>query len=75
MRSTIDIQPNEAGTFDVLVEGDHYGRYPTKPEAITAAREAAGDEPSYAVIIRDFTTMGEGRTAAGVPFAIVGRKA
>lgn len=68
----IDIQPNDAGTFDVLVNGDHHMRCSTRPHAIAAARNAAGTNP--AVTIRDFTTMGEGRTAAGVPFAIVPRR-
>ena len=66
----IDIQPNEAGTFDVLVNGDHHERCATHAEAITSARAAA----NAATLIRDFTTMGEGRTAAGVPFAIVPRR-
>ena len=70
--NTIDIQHGTPSGFDVLVDGDHYGRYPAKPEAIKAAREAAGDAPRYDVVrIRDFTAMGEGRTTAGVPFAIV----
>ncbi|MBP9033794.1 MAG: hypothetical protein KBG29_07860 [Pseudomonadales bacterium] len=68
----IDIQPNEAGTFDVLVNGEHYGRYPTKPETIAAAREATNGQTN--VTIRDFTAIGEGRTTAGVPFAIVPRR-
>ena len=60
--------------YDVLINGDHHEHVATHGEAIASARAAAGDAPRYDVRIRDFTTMGEGRTASGVPFAIIPRK-
>lgn len=74
MRDLIDIQPSLTGRYDVLVNGDHYATADTRDAAYATAREAAGKAPRYALTIRDFTTMGEHRTAAGVPFAIVPRK-
>lgn len=72
--NNIDIQHGRPSGFDVLINGDHHEHVATHGEAYASARAAAGDAPRYDVRIRDFTQAGEGRSAGGVPYAIVARR-
>lgn len=68
MQHKVDIQRTSAmqpAGYDVFVDGDHYLSYHTHAEALTGAREAAG-ETNGDVLIRDYT-----RPFAGKRFTII----
>lgn len=53
MQHKIDVQTAENGAVDVLINGDHWNRFPFKSDAWEAIARHLGRV--YGVAVRDFT--------------------